>query len=111
MTEVRAHLGEDIPAVGFSEAALTGDVVEQVLPFVPLHHDVESVLALVPVDDGGGPGDVPDLLQDDDLQLKMVPTLPTVVCSVSPPEEHRHSLRSSYSFPPPLWQPSVRHFS
>ena len=92
MTEVRSHLGEDIPTEGFRQTALAGDVVEQILAFVPLHHDVESVLGLVPVLDGDHPGDVPDLLQDDDLQCKMVITI-TAACSDSdsPPGEHRHS--------------------
>ena len=92
MTEVRSHLGENVPTEGFSQAALTGDVVEQILAFVPLHHDVESVLGLVPVLDGDHPGDVPHLLQDDDLQCQVVTTI-SPVCSDSdpPPEEHHHS--------------------
>ena len=79
-TEVRSHLGEDIPTERLSEAALTGDEVEQILPFVPLHHDVESVLGLVPVNDGDHSRDVPHLLQDDDLQLRLVPTQLIVLC-------------------------------
>ena len=62
------HLVEDGPTGVLREVALAGDVVEQVVSSAPLHHDVEAVPGLVPVLDGGQPGDVPHLLQDHHLQ-------------------------------------------
>ena len=84
------HLPEDLPTDLLRQTALAGDVVEEVKSGRSLHHDVETVPRLVPVLDGDHPGDVPDLLEDDDLQCKMVTTI-TLVCSDPPPEEHHHS--------------------